>query len=395
MVSHTVLACTFIYVCFILRFKPACNSKPRHSPIVVSSFLTFILFNTTSSHPNWDMSNYSGLSTCLFVSPQNTSGSLDPDSLNQLPFTGRHTTTTTTSTITTTSTSTSPSCSVRPPVSPHLQGGKYSSSSNSSHPAMGENISPGSTARDQGLRLGVETARKTSGGKVNVMCTFQQMFENAKIAFDRINFHSNSLIDRAQIDQFENMYRELDFYINSLIPHVGFDLDIQGIIYAMRNLQIKLEDSLVKFYQNLPEREQVKIIFTLPHFQNGSFLQAINRSLQTSKSASVSQGSSNIANSPPRQDSSFLANSPKEKFSPSKTSTPNKVKNFEINKSRENVDNHSLERNEDGNSFKSNSSTKIKAKFDIFLRRKSEVEDELEELLSCEKNDIVQPATLK
>ena len=163
----------------------------------------------------------------------------------------------------------------------------------------------------------------------------------------------------------------------------------------MRNLQIKLEDSLVKFYQNLPEREQVKIIFTLPHFQNGSFLQAINRSLDMSKSAAVSQGSSNIANSPPKQDSSFLANSPKEKFSPSKTSTSKKAKNFEINKSRENVDNHSLERSEDSNSFKSNSSTKIKAKFDIFLRRKSEVEDELDELLYSEKNDIVQPATLK
>ena len=121
--------------------------------------------------------------------------------------------------------------------------------------------------------------------------------------------YSNLLIDRNQIEQFENMYRKLDFYINSLLPYFGSDLDIPGIIYAMRNLQIKLEDSLVKFYQNLPERERVKIIFTLPHFQNDSFLQAINRSLDMSKSAAVSQGSSNIANSPLKQDSSFLANS--------------------------------------------------------------------------------------
>ena len=88
-------------------------------------------------------------------------------------------------------------------------------------------------------------------------------------------------------------------------------------------------------------------------------------------------------------------NSSKEKFSPSKTSTPKKAKNFEINKSRENVDNHSLERSEGSNSFRSNSSTKIKAKFDIFLRRKIELEVEVEELLSSSKDEQVQPATLK
>ena len=122
------------------------------------------------------------------------------------------------------------------------------------------------------------------------MCTFQQMFENAKIAFDRINFYSDLLIDRGQIEQFENMYRELDFYINSLLPYFGPDLNIQRIIYAMRNLQIKLEDSLVKFYQNLPEREQFKVVFTLPQFQNCSSLHAINRSLNVAKNALKSQG---------------------------------------------------------------------------------------------------------
>ena len=59
---------------------------------------------------------------------------------------------------------------------------------------------------------------------------------------------------------------------------------------------------------------------------------------------SVENNISLVQNSPPKQDSSFLANSPKENFSPSKTSTPKKAKNFEINKSRENVDKHSLER---------------------------------------------------
>ena len=44
---------------------------------------------------------------------QNTSGSTDPDSLNQYPITGHHTTTTTTSSTTTTTTSSTTSTTSR------------------------------------------------------------------------------------------------------------------------------------------------------------------------------------------------------------------------------------------------------------------------------------------
>ena len=54
-----------------------------------------------------------------------------------------------------------------------------------------------------------------------------------------------------------------------------------------------------------------------------------------------------------------------------------------------------LKGDEHGSSSKSKSSAKIKAKFDIFLHRKSEVETEIDELLCSEKDDSVQPATLK
>ena len=46
-------------------------------------------------------------------------------------------------------------------------------------------------------------------------------------------------------------------------------------------------------------------------------------------------------------------------------------------------------------SLNSKYSTKIKARFDIFLRRKAEIEAELEELLCYERNENVQPATIK
>ena len=129
-----------------------------------------------------------------------------------------------------------------------------------------------------------------SGNQVNSLesyqDTFQRIFVSAENALDRANFNFNLLIDRSQIGHFESLYRELEFHFNSLIPYVGFhfnSLNFLGIIYTVRNLQTRLEDILINFYQNLPEREQLKVVFTLPQFQNRSFLQAINRSLNISK----------------------------------------------------------------------------------------------------------------
>ena len=190
---------------------------------------------------------------------------------------------------------------------------------------------------------------------------------------ENIYFSLNSFFDIAQIRNLEDSYRNLETQIERLIPHVSHqtnEFNVQNMIHAMQNLQNKIEDKLINFYQSLSERDQIKVVFSLPQLQNRSFVQAVNRSVNHLGDLSVSHNISLVQNSPPKQDSSFLANSSREKFSPSKTSTPKKAKNFEINKSRENVDKHLLERSENSDSFRSNSSTKIKAKFDLFLRRK-------------------------
>ena len=70
---------------------------------------------------------------------------------------------------------------------------------------------------------------------------------------------------------------------------------------------------------------------------------------------------------------------------------------FEINKTRisQIMTKNSLEGGRLDGSSNLESPAKISAKFDIFLRRKAELETELEELLSSEKDDSVQPATLE
>ncbi len=130
----------------ILRFKPACYKYQGKVPVLYLLF-TSLFLNITRSPPNCGLLFLSGYSIHLMALLQNTSGSTDPDSLNQYPITGHHTTTTTTSSTTTTTTSSTTSTTSR--VFPTI-------------------TSPSCIARD------------TSAGKVNVMRTFQEMFENAK-----------------------------------------------------------------------------------------------------------------------------------------------------------------------------------------------------------------------
>ena len=47
------------------------------------------------------------------------------------------------------------------------------------------------------------------------------MFVSAENALDRTYFNLNSLFDVAQIGNFERSYRELDEYINNLLPYVS------------------------------------------------------------------------------------------------------------------------------------------------------------------------------
>ena len=75
----------------------------------------------------------------------------------------------------------------------------------------------------------------------------------------------------------------METQIERLIPHVSHQTDefnVQNMIHAMRNLQNKIEDKLINFYQNLSERDQIKVVFSLPQLQNHSFIQAVNRSAE-------------------------------------------------------------------------------------------------------------------
>ena len=118
------------------------------------------------------------------------------------------------------------------------------------------------------------------------------------------------------------------------------------------------------------------MVFTLPQFQNCSFLHAINRSLNVSNNTSVNQGLVN--NSFSEQCITPLVTSLNVTFSPQRTSSPKSKgtssDNFMPQAARnidttikESMARKWLEGDEYISSSNSKSSAKFKAKFDIFL----------------------------
>ena len=82
------------------------------------------------------------------------------------------------------------------------------------------------------------------------------------------------MVDVAQIRNIEDMYRALDGHINCLLPYIGMqfeNLNVQGLIFAIRTLQNNLDNKIITFYQPLPERELLKVVFSLCNFQNRLF----------------------------------------------------------------------------------------------------------------------------
>ena len=56
------------------------------------------------------------------------------------------------------------------------------------------------------------------------------------------------------------MYRGLDGYINYLLPYIGmkFDnLNVQGMIFAIKTLQNKLEDKMNTFFSEICLNESI------------------------------------------------------------------------------------------------------------------------------------------
>ena len=133
------------------------------------------------------------------------------------------------------------------------------------------------------------------------------------------------------------------------------------------------------------------MVSSLRQFKNFSFLNAINRSKVVTNNNSINQGmktssfvrqcTSNIATDSNVVFNPFCTLSPKNKKVEFENSKLSKINETEISKV---ILENSLAGDKHSSSLELKSSAKIKAQFDIFLQRKTEVEAEFEELLCYE-----------
>merc|ERR1712240_237896 len=99
------------------------------------------------------------------------------------------------------------------------------------------------------------------------------------------------------------------------------------MVKALRVIQTRIEDTIISFYQNLEERDRMKVIFTLPQLRNHSYISAVNRSVHFK----VSQFNSNSVNKSIVQSNnksissiSSLGKNSSNDFSHVRMSSPNK-----------------------------------------------------------------------
>ena len=111
---------------------------------------------------------------------------------------------------------------------------------------------------------------------------FQQLFFEARNILE----HTYSLIryffDFSQIKNLEEFHRIIDIQIGRITPFVSQqteEYNVYEMVKALRVIQTRIEDTLISFYQNLEERDRMKVIFTLPQLRDHSYISAVNRSV--------------------------------------------------------------------------------------------------------------------
>ena len=136
-------------------------------------------------------------------------------------------------------------------------------------------------------------------------------------------------------------------------------------------------------------------------------MQAVNRSINLSNTASVNQGPSDVLAPPLEQGLTIVASPPGFEFYPKGSLSSvfeGDISSFSFQQGDENgVDNNligtklhnSREQYRPSSSSRQRSCTSIQAKFTIFMCRKIEVEQDLEELLWSSKDICMQPAAIK
>merc|ERR1712115_517243 len=133
--------------------------------------------------------------------------------------------------------------------------------------------------------------------------------------------------DRSQIQALEKSHRIIDSQIVRLAPFASQSTEnynVYEVVKALRVIQSRIEDKLISFYQNLEERDRMKVIFTLPQLRDHSYISVVNRSVHHEGNPSVSQSINNSVNDRSISPNSSPIKNSSKNFAHVRMSSPNK-----------------------------------------------------------------------
>ena len=125
---------------------------------------------------------------------------------------------------------------------------------------------------------------------------FQHLFCEARNYVEHTYSLIRSFFDMSQIQALEESHRIIDSQIIRLAPFVSQSTEnhnVYEMVKALQVIQSRIEDKLISFYQNLDERDRMKVIFTLPQLRDHSYISVVNRSVHHEGNPSVNQSVNN------------------------------------------------------------------------------------------------------
>merc|ERR1712115_170253 len=155
---------------------------------------------------------------------------------------------------------------------------------------------PGDSRMDRKTSNALQSSPEAS--HVYAINEFQGIFIEAEVYVEYVHSLLKDFFDRSQIFALEECHRTLEDKIVRLVPLASQSTDsfnVHDIVKAIRAVQFKIEETLLSFFQNLSERDRMKVHFSLPQLRNSSYISVVNRSVHINQSVRNRSLSPNVS----------------------------------------------------------------------------------------------------
>ena len=248
-----------------------------------------------------------------------------------------------------------------------------------------------------GLHQGGQAGGQNFNGN-NVSLSYPNQINRVNLLIHNVLMMANTLIDYSQIGPIECMYRELDDAISFLTQTPGLDPSfVQREVTKIRGVLTDVEKRLATYYYSVDPMTKLSIKFSISKLRDPNHLAILAGVTPIPNLFPSHQSRSQLVSPPspilaPRQSSS-----PVQRRESKQKPTPQGHEIDETVLSNDSLDRNSLYNPQDANL--SAMSTKARAtqvsKFRVFVRRKEDLEFDLEALESKSSCSSVQPDNLK